>query len=217
MNTIEFFEFLTKNCENLDRGFILFEYKSSSNDTLKCISPDASPNIRIITLKLPNGDIHITSASMRLGRANSITSNAGSGGLLASIDIKSGSIVNCRTTIGMQGKFVSEHPDTLFPILGVNIPNWSDVLSTCIKAASTVESMNSIGWDVLMDKDIPIIIEGNDQWCMISEQLFGHGYLSPQNRELLMSYGLDFPQRNFPKPSLVNLKLALFGSGANNV
>lgn len=216
MNTFDFFEFLTNSCENLNCGYILFEYRSSINDTLMYISPDASPNIRIITLKLPNGNICVTSASMRLGRENSITSNAGSGGLLARIDIKSGSIDKCRTTTYMQGKFVAEHPDTLSPILGVKIPNWSDVLSTCIKAASSVDSMNAIGWDVLIDKNRPVIIEGNDQWDMISEQLFGQGYLSSKNRGLLALHGLNFPRKNIPKPSFTNLKLALFGAKVGN-
>ena len=217
LGTSDLFEFLTKNCESLNKGNILFEHIASRNETLKNISPDASPNIRIITLKLPNGDIHITSASMRLGRANSVTSNASSGGMLAKIDIKSGSIVKCRTTSYMGGKFISIHPDTLCPIIGVEIPNWNDVLSICKKSATVIESMNSVGWDVLIDNTTPIIIEGNGQWCMVSEQLFGQGYLTPKNRELLKVYGLEFPNGIMPKPSLAKLKLALFGSGANNV
>tara|TARA_R110000823_G_scaffold32383_2_gene91328 strand:+ start:1326 stop:2489 length:1164 start_codon:yes stop_codon:yes gene_type:complete len=216
MNTTDFFEYLTQNCEDLNGGYILFEYKVSSNDVLKEISPDASPNIRVITLRLPNGDIHVTSASMRLGRKNSITSNACSGGLVAGIDVKSGSIVNCRTTENIQGEFISNHPDTSSKIAGVNIPKWGDVLSTCIKAASAVESMKSVGWDVLLDNDSPVIIEGNDQWSIISEQMFDEGYLTPKNRELLAFYGLEFPKKNIPKPSLSNLKIALFGSGGKD-
>jgi len=211
MNTLKFFEFLTNNCENPDHGYILFEHKICSCDTLKNISPDASPNIRIITLRMPNGEICITSASMRLGRKNSIVSNAGSGGMLAGIDIKNGSIVGCRTTSYIQGKLISKHPDTSAQIIGVKIPNWSGILSTCKKAASAIDSMNSVGWDVLLDRSVPVIIEGNDQWCMISEQLFGKGYLTSKNRELLAFYDLEFPKQ-IPKRSFANLKLAFFGS-----
>ena len=76
--------------------------------------------------------------------------------------------------------------------------------------------MKSVGWDVLLDNDSPVIIEGNDQWSIISEQMFDEGYLTPKNRELLAFYGLEFPKKNIPKPSLSNLKIALFGSGGKD-
>ncbi len=210
-NTTEFFNFIHNNCANLDLQNILFEQVIRSTGLLRDLSPDASLNIRIISLRLPNGEVHITSASMRLGRANSVTSNAGSGGLLAQLDIKSGTITNCRTSVYANGEFISDHPDTHTKIIGKVIPNWHSVISTCKAAATCADLPNTIGWDILIDDHSPKILEGNDDWYIISEQIFGQGYLTDQNRELLAEYGLEFKQDELPTATLSNVKMSLLG------
>lgn len=213
MDASEFFNFLGAQCCSLNSDDILFECVVRAPETLRKISPSASPNVRIITLTLPDGEVVVTSASIRLGRSQSVTSNAASGGLTARIDRQTGTITGCRTTGYILGELVHHHPDTLAPIAGVVVPGWNDVLSTCIKAAAAVPEVRSIGWDVLIDEDQPVIVEGNDRWGIIGEQLLGGGYLSDRNRRLLERHGLRFPEHAMPPPSLTKFKLALFGNG----
>lgn len=214
MDASEFFNFLGAHCCSLKSDYILFEYVVPPPETLKKISPSASPNVRIITLMLPDGEVVVTSASIRLGRSQSVTSNAASGGLTGRIDRQTGTITGCRTTGYMLGEFVHDHPDTLAPITGVVVPGWNDVLSTCTTAAAAVPDVRSIGWDVLIGEGRPVIVEGNERWGIIGEQLLGEGYLSDRNRRLLEGYGLRFAEHTMPPPSLRKLRLALFGGSS---
>jgi len=207
----EFLAFMKQSSVGNDTDYLMFEKHISCPPVLQAISPTAAPNIRIITLKTPDGGVHITGASVRLGRQGSVTSNAGSGGLLACIDQETGVISHCRTSIYISGRSVKEHPDTHQPIVGFQMPQWRAVIDLCTRAAKLLENINSVGWDVLITDHGPVLLEGNDDWDVISKQVFGHGYLSERNRALLAEYGLDFGGLTLPKPALKTFRNAMLG------
>ena len=211
MSTNEFQSFINLQSTDTDTGYVMFEKQVCCPPGLQPISPTASPNIRIITLKTPDGDVHITGASVRLGRQGSVTSNAGSGGLMACINPETGIISHCRTSIYISGKAVHHHPDTGQPIVGFRIPQWQAVTNLCTRAARLMDNIHSVGWDVLITANGPILLEGNDDWGVISEQVFGDGYLSGKNRALLAESGLNFAQTSLPRPAMKTFRNALMG------
>jgi hypothetical protein len=176
----------TKNC-----GFLIQEF-IEQHPQLAVISPSAAMNIRIVTLMRPTGDVVVTSASTRIGRAGSVVSNAGSGGLLAKLDLDTGVIVRCRSNAYIDAIEMNRHPDTQNQIVGEKIPFWQESLDLCCQAARLIPEANSIGWDVLVTSNGPILLEGNHDWDVISEQLFGEGYLTESNIKLFKEYGLEF-------------------------
>ena len=62
------------------------------------------------------------------------------------------------------GNKYTEHPDTGLVFAGQKIPFLKDMISVCIKAANSLPSIPSIGWDVSCGENGPIIIEANYQW-----------------------------------------------------
>lgn len=174
-------------------GFLIQEY-IQQHEKLTQISPSASMNIRIITLMRPSGEVVVTSASTRIGRSGAIVSNAGSGGLLARLDPQTGAITRCRSTGYIDSVETINHPDTGYRILDSTIPFWGETIQLCCNAARLIPDANSIGWDVLVNSTGPILLEGNHDWDVISEQLFGEGYLNDTNIQLLSEHGLNFPK-----------------------
>ncbi|NWN90426.1 hypothetical protein HLV39_02790 [Marinobacter adhaerens] len=210
-DTSSLFSFIENFSKKNNFDHFMLETLITPPETIKNISPNAAPNIRIVTLRTPANTIHVTHASIRLGRKDSVTSNAGAGGILGKIDIESGEISNCKTNTYISGEFIKFHPDTKFDLIGFKLPFWREIINECKKAASLIESVNSIGWDVLITENGPVILEGNDTWCILSEQIFGEGYLTPKTRELLGQHGLAFSDHILPKPSLSNIRKSLFG------
>lgn len=211
LNTLDLFKFITKPGDPKDNDYFLIEKLVKNPGSVKMISPDAAPNIRVVTLRTPDSNIHITSTSIRLGRKNSVISNSGSGGMIANIDPESGKILSCKTSGYYSGEFVTVHPDTKVSLIGFQIPFWSQILEQSRRSALLIDSVNCIGWDFLITNEGPVILEGNDDWCIIPEQIFKQGYLSPKTRRLLKQHGLTFPEHALPKPSLKKFWNSLFG------
>lgn len=88
------------------------------------------------------------------------TSNAGAGGIYASVDIKEG-IVNsiARDNAGNQHL---RHPDSKVVIPGFCIPKWTDALSLVRKMALTVPGATVISWDLAYSNKGWLMVEGND-------------------------------------------------------
>ena len=71
------------------------------------------------------------------------------------------------------------HPITGVPIVGFQIPYWSDTKKLCRKAASHNKANRSIGWDVAITETGPSFVEGNHNWCKLLWQLpIGEGLRS---------------------------------------
>lgn len=184
---------------------ILLQERLTQDAVLAEISPTAPANLRIITLRLPNGAVEITSASMRIGRVGAAMSNASQGGILATIHPGRGEIGIGRSGLTFEAPFLEVHPDTGVRFSGVLIPRWDEIVRLCKHAASTIPDASSIGWDVILTSTRPILLEANHDWDVISEQLFGSGYLAGKTRALLQECGLSFPSDTFPKFHLKNV------------
>ena len=172
-------------------GFLIQEYVQQHH-LLQTLSPSACMNFRVVTVKDAVGGIHVTSASTRVGRAGSVVSNAGSGGMVAKVNPESGLITRCRSSGYIDSLEVEVHPDTGVRIVGSTLPFWREAVELSKKAADLLPGISSVGWDVLIRDNGPVLLEGNHDWDVIGEQLFGVGYLTDDNRNLLEKHGLDF-------------------------
>jgi hypothetical protein len=62
---------------------------------------------------------------------------------------------------GMGFRPAPVHPATGLPIAGFQLPHWERVREILCAAAEQFRPVRSIGWDVAMTADGPVIIEGN--------------------------------------------------------
>src|SRR5699024_11501854 len=63
------------------------------------------------------------------------------------------------------------HPITGERIIGFQIPFWERTLEMVKKAAGLYSGNRSIGWDIVITKSGPGLIEGNHDWCKLLWQL----------------------------------------------
>ena len=131
-------------------------------------------------------------------------SNASQGGLLGQVDTKTGEVTALRNGLYLGSELVDCHPDTGVRVVGRTVPEWNRIRQVCLDAAAKLPAATSVGWDVILTSDGEAkLLEANHDWDMISEQLFGTGYLG-RNRHLLREHGLEFPEQTLPRWRLRN-------------
>ena len=100
-------------------------------------------------------------------RADKVADNLNRGGIASIIDLASGELGPAQAfdvSEVMRGIVYDRHPQTGQPIAGRRLPRWEDVIALGVKAHEQFEGFHSIGWDIAITSDGPLLIEGNHDW-----------------------------------------------------
>lgn len=146
------------------KGSLYVEPRIFQHSVIQRLAPSAINTIRIITIVNSNGDVDIISATFRIS-VNSETDNFSTGNLAAAVDISTGIVISpgIKRLAACSDIYVS-HPVTGQKILGFQIPHWEMVKEIVKEAAVVFPQVRTVGWDVAILEDRPIIIEGNPSW-----------------------------------------------------
>lgn len=89
-----------------------------------------------------------------------------SGNLLANVELERGTLEKtvgkAKTGIGLDPH--SHHPRTGIPLEGFALPHWPAVLRCAEEAALKFWPLRTIGWDIAIGPEGPVILEGNVWW-----------------------------------------------------
>jgi hypothetical protein len=66
---------------------------------------------------------------------------------------------------------VTHHPDTGAALIGIEVPNWREIISLALDAASTLNEVRLIGWDMAAVANGALIVEPNFTPDFIMTQL----------------------------------------------
>lgn len=144
----------------LSQAFI-FQELILQHESLKKINKSSVNTLRIVTYKNKRNEVEILSGLIRLGRHGSIVDNASAGGILVSINKKTGKM----REEGMQlidngGGVFYKHPDTGVIFNNFQIPCFAKAMEI-VKKASVLLKFPLLGWDIAITPDGPIIVEVN--------------------------------------------------------
>ncbi len=140
-------------------GDYLMEEVLVQCDALNNINPSSVNTIRIYSV-LHENEIHITGATLRIGRGGSVIDNYSNGGLASEICTEHG-IVKTHAVSQDGGKFYI-HPDSQQIIIGLQIPFWQAIKQQVKKAHLTLPQLRYIAWDTVVCKNGSIaFIEAN--------------------------------------------------------
>lgn len=154
--------------------FVRIEFKKSDglyieplieqHPILHQLSPSGVNTIRMITMLGPEGKPDIIGSVLRIS-VNSRLDNFSKGNLAAEIDTETGVVI----TGGIRKQaacdiYHDRHPVTESDILGLSIPFWRETQELVRKAALVLPGVRTVGWDVAITKNGPVLIEGNSKW-----------------------------------------------------
>ena len=157
-------------------------------------NPTSVNSVRIDTFIGEDGVTRFNAAALKIGPPGSITDNSTGGGYMAAIDLETGKF---SSDAKQEARYGGRYHD-LSDLFGINpetfvIPFWNEVVSTAGKAAACMVPFRSLGWDIALSEDGPLVIETNYDYGIDVLQEVARGYADkPLGRAFLD----QFPNRD---------------------
>lgn len=143
------------------RGTMVVQPRVATHPALGDLALSALPTVRVVTILDEAGAPEVVSATFRFASDPAAqVDNMKAGGLIASVDLETGSLgLACK---GYGGGDHAVHPLTGAPIAGRTLPDWTAGKDLAVRAhAQAFVDYALIGWDIAMTPEGPLLIEGN--------------------------------------------------------
>lgn len=175
-------------------GYVV-QSQVKQHPTLATINPHTSNTVRVVTHMKDDGTIQVPFAVARFGRQGNMVDNWASGGISVGIRVANGEMGRGLIKPKHGGRWVDAHPDTGVGFAGTEVPKWKETVELCKRAARLFPGVRSIGWDVIVTDDGPVILEANEEWDLIMVQVHTDGWLAQEGvRSDFESLGIDLPR-----------------------
>lgn len=172
------FELIQLFKDKLKSGDQIIEEVIEQHPQMKELHSDSVNTIRIQSI-IHKGKVGILGAVLRIGCGGRID-NMSSGGLAAAVDLESGSVISKAYYKDItKPSGLSEHPLTGIQIPGFKIPCWPEVLGLVQEMATMVPMIRTVGWDIAISPNGPVLVEFNREWMPDTFQI-------PYNRGRLL-------------------------------
>jgi Sugar-transfer associated ATP-grasp len=125
--------------------------------------------VRVMTCRVRSSEIIPFAAALRWAPGDSIVDNWSAGGLAASVDLQSGLVGSSYAKEPVRREVSAKAPTSDIPPVAV-VPDWAAILSLAKRAHSAFLGIQSVGWDIAITANGPVIIEGNDDWDIVLPQ-----------------------------------------------
>lgn len=168
------------------RGRYLLQECIEQHPALAALNASSVNTVRLITF-CNEGRSTVFSGALRIGTAGHSVDNWAAGGLIVGIDLKSGTLRGEGFFKPGYGGRVAQHPDSGIRFSGYAIPHFQAAVQLVTRLHEQLRGIHSIGWDVAICQDGPVVIEGNDDWeggiPMVLERDFKRRFLQMYGRE----------------------------------
>ena len=146
-----------------EHNYDILEEYVYQHDSLMELSPKSLNTIRVITQYTSTDNVEIVGTILRMG-IDKNTDNLSSGGLACNVDPQTGIINTEGISFDITKKDSPCHPLSGIKFIGFQIPMWEQVKSICDRVAKLHPENKSVGWDIAITNNGPIVIEGNHDW-----------------------------------------------------
>jgi hypothetical protein len=141
------------------RGGMLIERRLRPHPSLARVMPNVLHTARVITYLEPQPTI--IDAVLRVGRGNGPADNMAAGGIMVPVDLASGQCGQGTMMVDGLPRAVDDHPFTGQRITGLLLPDWEQALALAAEAARRFDMQKSLGWDIGLTIEGPVLVEGN--------------------------------------------------------
>jgi hypothetical protein len=148
--------------EKLDETY-LFQERITQHPEMSRLHPASVNTIRMITVMQPAG-VEVLCATQRIGTGGKSVDNFASGGMIISIDLQTGRLRGEGLFKPGKGKRAKKHPDSGILLDGFPVPFFAETVAMMADLHRYFYGIRSIGWDIAITANGPVIIEGNDDW-----------------------------------------------------
>jgi len=152
-------------CDASTRDPFILQRALRSHPSLAPLAPSALCTIRCITFLDAAGEPRLIGGALRLPVGQMIVDNVSSGGMFAGIDPESGRLTRgFRVRPDRLFELVRTGPDGSTLLAGFPVEQWPAARALALAAQRAAAPLPSIGWDIGLAAEGPILIEANIGW-----------------------------------------------------
>jgi len=148
--------------------FIVQSFIDNQHEGMKKLFPGAVNTLRITLVQNGKGDSELLGVMCMMGAHGAECSNWHFGGVCA--NVKSDGTVD-KYGYSMSDKRVTKHPDSGVVFEGYKIPYYDEAVALAKRCMKSFYGLKSVGWDIAITTNGPIVIEGNDDWGLAAHQM----------------------------------------------
>ncbi|HRP07840.1 MAG TPA: sugar-transfer associated ATP-grasp domain-containing protein, partial [Gemmatimonadales bacterium] len=130
--------------------------------------PGATPTVRLVTI-VEHDSVTVHAGAIKVPRGDSGVDNLARGNLVASLDLRTGTIGAATDAHGEVR--LERHPDSDTAIAGTTIPLWPEYLALAERVAGLCLPRRTMGLDIAVGVGGPVILEANVYWSESLVQL----------------------------------------------
>ncbi|MDD4858200.1 MAG: sugar-transfer associated ATP-grasp domain-containing protein, partial [Candidatus Krumholzibacteria bacterium] len=153
-------------------GYVIQEYVKQ-HPLLAAFHSHSVATLRLVTIT-SGKEIALFESCLKIGAGGIVVSNFAAGGLIGEADPETGKLVRDfygRPDYG--GGRVQKHPDSGIVFEGYQVPFYHEAVAMAKELHRRLYGLRSIGWDIAIGPDGPIVIEGNDNWELTQTPISG--------------------------------------------
>ena len=144
-------------------GVCMIEDFIVQHDELSRMYPLSVNTIRAYTVQKEGGAEYF-GAIVRIGAHGAHNDNYASGGVIVGVDER-GVLSKKGYTRPEYGEAeITAHPDSGLAFEGFKVPYFEEAIALCVSLHNQMQGLYSIGWDIAITPDGPMIVEFNDNW-----------------------------------------------------
>ena len=161
------YDHLTKSTEW--DNFVIQRRAHSHSDIVQLTGSEALQTARIVTWVTSQGDIDVYLTFFRMVVGANLYDNYNyglSGNLIANIDPVSGRLTTATgaSSDGIGFSVLTNYPKTGVRFADFELPHWQEARKLAERAAMLFLPLRTIGWDLALTDDGPLLLEGNAEW-----------------------------------------------------
>ena len=144
-------------------GIYILQDTLKQHPVMNELNPYSVNTIRIVTINKGEKP-YVLTALLRVGTKKSGSVDNWAAGGLAIGCTDDGYLKEYGFYKPIHGTKTNTHPDTNIKFSNFKIPMYEQVVKLVVEAHKHLYNMHSIGWDVAISENGPVLIEGNDNW-----------------------------------------------------
>lgn len=180
---------------------IILQPRLRTHPDLVDLSPRALANVRVVTIRSPNGRLSVFSAALRIPGHEEHCSDVADG-FFVPVDTNNGCL-GYAEGLDMAPGPLSSHPVTGVQIHGRIISQWPEMRLHALAAHALLPSVRAIGWDLVPTESGVLILEANVAWSTNLTQLRGLAPLGESDWPVAILACLDDAHSTPPPPEHV--------------
>jgi hypothetical protein len=184
-------ELIDRIYSDVIKSEFLFQETVRQHRDLDKLNPSSLNTIRFDTFIDKDRNVEIISGFIKMSTNNSHVDNSVAGGCGVGIDLETGRLKKTGySKIKVSGvKLLTEHPVTKTKFENLKIPYLSQAEELVLNAARLMPGLRLVGWDVAIGESGPVLIEGNSDYGINSNDLMYGGYMANKAfRKVLREY-----------------------------